>query len=256
MPERGAPSERRRQTCAALPHPHCVILRRWPWASRVYTRLCRFTLARTMGPGTRLCSELFEVSGQLFRLELYPAGVGEDSRRSARAAAAAPFAPCCGCSLCWPPVWHKVPRRLWCMWLRSASEWPRGCIHMPGVEGSCLLHTHSVTGRKQSVGPCAPDPARPPARRYVGIFLTTPGSTSARHLLYDVEVMDQVSGAGPALSTCGGHAHDASFASAPAGTRTCMPLECDRGPFESMCMPPTRACGGRTLGSMHGQGSS
>ncbi|KAG2444257.1 hypothetical protein HXX76_001014 [Chlamydomonas incerta] len=34
-----------------------------------------YTLARAMGPGTRLCSDLFEVGGQLFRLELYPAGL-------------------------------------------------------------------------------------------------------------------------------------------------------------------------------------
>ncbi|KAG2430351.1 hypothetical protein HYH02_013715 [Chlamydomonas schloesseri] len=37
--------------------------------------LAGYTLARAMGPGTRLCSDLFEVGGQLFRLEVYPAGL-------------------------------------------------------------------------------------------------------------------------------------------------------------------------------------
>ena len=34
-----------------------------------------------MGPGTRLCSDLFEVAGQLFRVEAYPAGVSADASR-------------------------------------------------------------------------------------------------------------------------------------------------------------------------------
>ena len=34
-----------------------------------------------MGCGTRLCSDLFEVGGQLFRLEVYPSGVTPDTRR-------------------------------------------------------------------------------------------------------------------------------------------------------------------------------
>ncbi|KXZ46424.1 hypothetical protein GPECTOR_43g860 [Gonium pectorale] len=34
-----------------------------------------------MGPGTRLCSDLFEVAGQLFRLEVYPAGLNRDSSK-------------------------------------------------------------------------------------------------------------------------------------------------------------------------------
>lgn len=33
-----------------------------------------FSLARNLGAGTRLCSDLFDVAGQLFRLEIYPAG--------------------------------------------------------------------------------------------------------------------------------------------------------------------------------------
>ncbi|EFJ45165.1 hypothetical protein VOLCADRAFT_94597 [Volvox carteri f. nagariensis] len=41
----------------------------------------RFTLARAMGPGTRLCSDLFEVGGQLFRLELYPAGLNSETHK-------------------------------------------------------------------------------------------------------------------------------------------------------------------------------
>lgn len=36
---------------------------------------CSYTLARAMGPGTRLCSDLFEVGSQLFRIEVYPAGL-------------------------------------------------------------------------------------------------------------------------------------------------------------------------------------
>ncbi|GLC42425.1 hypothetical protein PLESTF_000811200 [Pleodorina starrii] len=40
-----------------------------------------YTLARAMGPGTRLCSDLFEVGGQLFRLEVYPAGLDGDARK-------------------------------------------------------------------------------------------------------------------------------------------------------------------------------
>ncbi len=42
---------------------------------------CRFSLARAMGCGTRLCSDLFEVAGQLFRLEVYPAGFTADTRK-------------------------------------------------------------------------------------------------------------------------------------------------------------------------------
>ncbi|GIM04778.1 hypothetical protein Vretimale_9265 [Volvox reticuliferus] len=42
---------------------------------------CRYTLARAMGPGTRLCSDVFEVGGQLFRLEVYPAGLNIDTHK-------------------------------------------------------------------------------------------------------------------------------------------------------------------------------
>lgn len=42
---------------------------------------CRFSLARSMGCGTRLCSDFFEVGGQLFRLEVYPAGFTADARK-------------------------------------------------------------------------------------------------------------------------------------------------------------------------------
>ena len=34
-----------------------------------------------MGAGTRLCSDFFEVCGQLFRLEVYPGGFTADTRR-------------------------------------------------------------------------------------------------------------------------------------------------------------------------------
>lgn len=34
-----------------------------------------------MGCGTRLCSDFFEVCGQLFRLEVYPGGFTADTRR-------------------------------------------------------------------------------------------------------------------------------------------------------------------------------
>lgn len=33
-----------------------------------------YSLARNLGCGTRLCSDMFEVAGQLFRIEVYPAG--------------------------------------------------------------------------------------------------------------------------------------------------------------------------------------
>lgn len=34
-----------------------------------------------MGCGTRLCSDFFEVGGQMFRLEVYPAGFTADTRK-------------------------------------------------------------------------------------------------------------------------------------------------------------------------------
>ncbi|KAG2486294.1 hypothetical protein HYH03_014999 [Edaphochlamys debaryana] len=40
-----------------------------------------YTLARAMGSGTRLVSDLFEVGGQLFRIEVYPAGVTRDTAK-------------------------------------------------------------------------------------------------------------------------------------------------------------------------------
>ncbi|GFR51193.1 hypothetical protein Agub_g13540, partial [Astrephomene gubernaculifera] len=40
-----------------------------------------YTLARAMGSGTRLCSDMFEVGGQLFRLEVYPAGLNADTHK-------------------------------------------------------------------------------------------------------------------------------------------------------------------------------
>lgn len=36
--------------------------------------VCRFSLAQGLGPGVRLCSDYFEVAGQLWRVEVYPAG--------------------------------------------------------------------------------------------------------------------------------------------------------------------------------------
>lgn len=33
-----------------------------------------YALAKGLGPGTRMCSDLFEAGGQQFRLEIYPAG--------------------------------------------------------------------------------------------------------------------------------------------------------------------------------------
>lgn len=35
----------------------------------------RFSLAQGLGPGVRLCSDYFEVAGQLWRLEVYPSGI-------------------------------------------------------------------------------------------------------------------------------------------------------------------------------------
>jgi hypothetical protein len=43
--------------------------------------ISRFSLARAMGCGTRLCSDFFEVAGQAFRLEVYPAGFTADTRK-------------------------------------------------------------------------------------------------------------------------------------------------------------------------------
>jgi len=43
--------------------------------------LSGFSLARSMGCGTRLCSEFFEVAGMMFRLEVYPSGYTADTRR-------------------------------------------------------------------------------------------------------------------------------------------------------------------------------
>eukprot|EP00878_Enallax_costatus_P045660 GHUV01055105.1.p1 GENE.GHUV01055105.1~~GHUV01055105.1.p1 ORF type:complete len:203 (+),score=34.81 GHUV01055105.1:593-1201(+) len=40
-----------------------------------------YALARSLGPGTRMCSDLFEAGGQQFRLEVYPAGVSADAAR-------------------------------------------------------------------------------------------------------------------------------------------------------------------------------
>ncbi|GAX77588.1 hypothetical protein CEUSTIGMA_g5032.t1 [Chlamydomonas eustigma] len=45
--------------------------------SHQYT-ISGFPLARSMGCGTRLCSDFFEVCGQLFRLEVYPGGFTAD----------------------------------------------------------------------------------------------------------------------------------------------------------------------------------
>ncbi|DBB18191.1 TPA: hypothetical protein ACH3X3_003163 [Trebouxia sp. C0006] len=39
----------------------------------------RFSLAQGLGPGVRLCSDYFEVAGQLWRLEVYPAGVSVEA---------------------------------------------------------------------------------------------------------------------------------------------------------------------------------
>ena len=36
---------------------------------------CRFSLAAGLGCGVRLCSDYFEVAGQLWRLEVYPGGM-------------------------------------------------------------------------------------------------------------------------------------------------------------------------------------
>ncbi|GFH18389.1 uncharacterized protein HaLaN_15187, partial [Haematococcus lacustris] len=47
--------------------------------SHQYT-ISGFSLARALGCGTRLCSDLFEVAGQAFRLEVYPAGCTADTR--------------------------------------------------------------------------------------------------------------------------------------------------------------------------------
>ncbi|KAL0022805.1 hypothetical protein WJX79_011008 [Trebouxia sp. C0005] len=38
-----------------------------------------FSLAHGLGPGVRLCSDYFEVAGQLWRLEVYPAGVSVEA---------------------------------------------------------------------------------------------------------------------------------------------------------------------------------
>eukprot|EP00798_Chlamydomonas_sp_ICE-L_P004497 gene4497-14655_t len=43
--------------------------------------VCGFSLARSMGCGTRLCSDYFEVAGQMFRVETYPAGFTADTCR-------------------------------------------------------------------------------------------------------------------------------------------------------------------------------
>ncbi|KAF5830352.1 TRAF-like protein [Dunaliella salina] len=43
--------------------------------------LSGFSLARSMGCGTRICSEFFEVAGMMFRLETYPSGFTADTRR-------------------------------------------------------------------------------------------------------------------------------------------------------------------------------
>ncbi len=40
-----------------------------------------------MGTGTRLCSDFFEVAGQAFRVELYPAGFTADTRKCVRGGA-------------------------------------------------------------------------------------------------------------------------------------------------------------------------
>ncbi|PNH12211.1 BTB/POZ and MATH domain-containing protein 6 [Tetrabaena socialis] len=44
-------------------------------------RYTGYTLARSMGAGTRLCSDVFEVGGQLFRIEVYPAGLNLEAQR-------------------------------------------------------------------------------------------------------------------------------------------------------------------------------
>ncbi|KAG1666998.1 hypothetical protein FOA52_014310 [Chlamydomonas sp. UWO 241] len=48
--------------------------------SHQYT-ISGFSMARSMGCGTRLCSDFFEVCGQLFRLEVYPGGFTADTRK-------------------------------------------------------------------------------------------------------------------------------------------------------------------------------
>jgi hypothetical protein len=49
--------------------------------TRMHPTPPRFMLARSMGCGTRLCSDFFEVAGQLFRIEVYPAGFAADTRK-------------------------------------------------------------------------------------------------------------------------------------------------------------------------------
>ena len=46
---------------------------------RARSASCRFSLAQGLGPGVRLCSDYFEVAGQLWRLEVYPAGVSAEA---------------------------------------------------------------------------------------------------------------------------------------------------------------------------------
>eukprot|EP00878_Enallax_costatus_P022719 GHUV01024122.1.p2 GENE.GHUV01024122.1~~GHUV01024122.1.p2 ORF type:complete len:196 (+),score=44.40 GHUV01024122.1:593-1180(+) len=47
-----------------------------------------YALARSLGPGTRMCSDLFEAGGQQFRLEVYPAGTLRTAAKAESIAAA------------------------------------------------------------------------------------------------------------------------------------------------------------------------
>ncbi|KAF8056363.1 BPM3 [Scenedesmus sp. PABB004] len=83
-----------RRVARSLPAKRGGAARPWAWpglqasssfrelttvgAAHCYT-ISGFALCRSLGPGTRVCSDAFDAGGQSFRLEVWPAGVAADS---------------------------------------------------------------------------------------------------------------------------------------------------------------------------------
>jgi hypothetical protein len=95
-----------------------------------------------MGSGTRLCSDVFEAGGQLFRIEVCerPSAAREPGSNQAQPAVLMPG-----------PVRNRT-----CV---PVQVYPAG-----------VTRDHA---------------------RYLGLFLTTPGSTRPSHLLYQLGVVDR-----------------------------------------------------------------
>ncbi|GLI60787.1 hypothetical protein VaNZ11_003020 [Volvox africanus] len=94
-----------------------------------------YSLARAMGPGTRLCSDVFEVGGQLFRLEVYPAGLNTDTNK-------------------YVSLFLTTPGTTGLRYLLyELSILDKGPSQPQHITESCSAHTPSQTGRAAIVAP-------------------------------------------------------------------------------------------------------